>query len=100
MHELRAEDPNVFGPGGGSSRTFSMTETSFAIGLVLGPLLSGALADAFGFYYATSALGTSSQLSPGISFEAATNREPSMRVDLGVDDFMDVFHAQGTSTGA
>lgn len=34
-----------------------MTETSFAIGLVLGPLTTGALADAFGFYYATTALG-------------------------------------------
>jgi hypothetical protein len=57
MHEVKAQDPSIFGPGGGSSRTFAMTETSFAIGLVLGPLVSGILADAFGFYYATSALG-------------------------------------------
>lgn len=57
MHELKARDPNVFGPGGGSSRTFSMTETSFGTGLVLGPLVTGALADAFGFYYAMIALG-------------------------------------------
>lgn len=57
MHELQEKDPNVFGPGGGSSRIFSLTEMSFAAGLMLGPVLCGSLADAFGFYYTALALG-------------------------------------------
>lgn len=59
MHELKEENPNVFGPGGASSRVFSLTETSFALGLVLGPIVTGALADTVGFYWATTALGES-----------------------------------------
>ncbi|KAK4503308.1 hypothetical protein PRZ48_006736 [Zasmidium cellare] len=57
MHELKEKDPNVFGPGGASSRVFSLTETSFALGLVLGPIITGYLADFAGFYWATTALG-------------------------------------------
>ena len=96
MHELKAKDPNVFGPGGGSSRTFSMTETSFAIGLVLGPLLTGALADEVGFYYATCALGTyrQSYLSQQLTGTS------SMCVGPGFDKLVDILHAQGAGAGA
>ncbi|KAL5409116.1 hypothetical protein PMIN06_009890 [Paraphaeosphaeria minitans] len=76
MHELKAQDPNVFGPGGGASRTFSMTETAFAIGLVLGPLITGALADAFGFYYATSALACVSIIAAMSSWIFFTHKAP------------------------
>lgn len=57
LHELKAEDPMVFGPGGGSSRMFSLTEMSFAVGLLLGPLVCGALAESVGFYWTGCALG-------------------------------------------
>lgn len=57
MHDLREEDPNIFGPGGGSSRTFSLTGMSYNIGLMLGPLVCGSLSGAVGFYYTTCALG-------------------------------------------
>jgi hypothetical protein len=36
---------------------FSLTEMSFCTGLLLGPLVCGPLADAFGFYYTACALG-------------------------------------------
>lgn len=57
LHEMKAEDPMVFGPGGGSSRMFSLTEMSFAVGLLLGPLVGGALAEKVGFYWTSCALG-------------------------------------------
>ncbi|EME41746.1 hypothetical protein DOTSEDRAFT_135670 [Dothistroma septosporum NZE10] len=59
LRELQAADPNIFGPGGASSRIFSLTEMSFATGLMLGPLICGSLADAVGFYYTSCALGMS-----------------------------------------
>jgi len=52
LHALRAKDPNAFGPGGGSSKMFSLTEMSFNTGLMLGPLIFGSLSDAYGFEYA------------------------------------------------
>lgn len=69
LHELRAEAPEIFGPGGGSSRIFSLTEVAVAIGFVVGPLGCGSLADTVGFYYTACALGerlefTSMFLSP------------------------------------
>ena len=57
LHELRENNSDIFGPGGGGSRMFSLTEMSFCTGLLLGPLVCGPLADAFGFYYTTCALG-------------------------------------------
>jgi hypothetical protein len=57
LHELRERNPDIFGPGGGGSRMFSLTEMSFCTGLLLGPLVCGPLADAFGFYYTACALG-------------------------------------------
>jgi hypothetical protein len=57
LHELREKDPDVFGPGGGSAKMFSLTEVSFNVGLLLGPLVCGSLSDAFGFEYTAWALG-------------------------------------------
>lgn len=62
MHELKAKDPNVFGPGGGSSRIFSLTELSFNVGLMLGPVVCGSISGAFGFYYTACTLGKWSPL--------------------------------------
>ena len=36
---------------------FSLTEMSFAVGLLLGPLICGALAESVGFYWTSCALG-------------------------------------------
>ncbi|KAF2158517.1 hypothetical protein M409DRAFT_30986 [Zasmidium cellare ATCC 36951] len=76
MHELKEKDPNVFGPGGASSRVFSLTETSFALGLVLGPLVTGALADTVGFYWATTALAVLSGLASISSWIFFTHKAP------------------------
>lgn len=47
----------MFGPGGGSSRMFSLTEISFNVGLLVGPILCAAITDAFGYYYTACTLG-------------------------------------------
>lgn len=38
---------------------FSLTEISFSVGLVLGPLVCGSLTDAFGFQWTACAMGES-----------------------------------------
>lgn len=50
---------------------FSLTESSFSFGLLLGPVICGPLADNFGFYYAACALGELSGCS-GLMIEALT----------------------------
>lgn len=57
MSDLQAENPYIFGPHGGSSRIFSITEVAFHTGTMLGPLLSGALVEAFDFSRMVGALG-------------------------------------------
>jgi MFS family permease len=47
---MQVKDPFVFGPHGGLSRVFSMLEVAFSLGLMLGPLISGTLTEAFGYY--------------------------------------------------
>jgi hypothetical protein len=34
-----------------------MTEVSFNVGMMMGPLISGSLSEAFGFYYMNCTLG-------------------------------------------
>ncbi|PIA93361.1 putative MFS-type transporter [Cercospora beticola] len=58
LFELKAQDPYMFGPGGGSSRMFSLTEISFNVGLLVGPILCAAITDAFGYYYTACTLAT------------------------------------------
>lgn len=47
--DMQAKYPHVFGENGGSSRVFSMTEVSYSLGMMLGPLLSGILFETVGF---------------------------------------------------
>ena len=65
LHRLREQNPEIFGPGGGGSRMFSLTESSFSFGLLLGPIICGPLADNLGFYYTACALGKSSLIAAG-----------------------------------
>jgi hypothetical protein len=57
IHDHEAKDPNIFGPYGGNSRLSSLTEISFDIGLMVGPLLSGNFLEVLGYYYANIVLG-------------------------------------------
>lgn len=55
---MQAKYPLIFGEHGGSSRVFSMTEVAYSLGMMLGPLLSGILFEAIGFYLMSVVFGT------------------------------------------
>lgn len=57
VDELEAKQPGIFGANGSYSRTYSLTNLSFATGLLVGPLLSGALTESIGYYYMNTVLG-------------------------------------------
>jgi MFS family permease len=59
VDELESKHPGIFGPNGGYSRAYSLSNISFTMGLLVGPLLSGSLTDSFGYYYMNLALGGS-----------------------------------------
>ncbi|KAJ5126633.1 MFS transporter [Penicillium atrosanguineum] len=56
-NDLQAEKPTLFGPHGGSSRIFSITEVTFNMGAMLGPLFSGAIVEEFSFSTMVRTLG-------------------------------------------
>ncbi|KAE8149081.1 hypothetical protein BDV25DRAFT_7598 [Aspergillus avenaceus] len=55
---MEAKNPKIFGDYGGTSRMFSMVEVAFSLGAMLGPLLSGSLSEAVGYYYMNVTLAT------------------------------------------
>ncbi|KAJ5974607.1 hypothetical protein N7481_011817 [Penicillium waksmanii] len=50
LKDIESRRPNIFGPNGGLSRVFAINEVSFNAGLMLGPLLSGILSEAVGYF--------------------------------------------------
>lgn len=57
VDELQSKNANIFGVHGGNNRVFSITEVSFSVGLMGGPLISGFLAESIGYYYMNITLG-------------------------------------------
>lgn len=55
--ELQETQPAIFGPNGGYSRAFSLTNMSWTFSMFLGPILSGALTETVGYYYMNIWLG-------------------------------------------
>ncbi|OJJ33487.1 hypothetical protein ASPWEDRAFT_115097 [Aspergillus wentii DTO 134E9] len=58
VDDLESKTPGIFGPNGGYSRAYSLSNVSFTMGFLLGPLLSGSLVDAFGYYTMNSVLAS------------------------------------------
>ncbi|PYH46257.1 putative MFS transporter [Aspergillus saccharolyticus JOP 1030-1] len=54
VKEKQRQNPQIFGPHGGSSRSFSMVEMAFGTGSMLGPLVAGSLSETVGYYATTS----------------------------------------------
>ncbi|PLB54017.1 MFS general substrate transporter [Aspergillus steynii IBT 23096] len=50
-NELNSEYPGIFGPHGGYSRSFSLSNVTWKLAMFVGPLASAALSDALGYYY-------------------------------------------------
>ena len=57
IREIQTAKPGIFGPNGGYSRAYSLTNLSWNMGLLTGPLLSGSLVQAVGYYYMNFTLG-------------------------------------------
>ncbi|KAL4916724.1 major facilitator superfamily domain-containing protein [Aspergillus aurantiobrunneus] len=55
VHDLESKNPKIFGPYGGNSRLSSMTEIPINVGMMLGPLLSGTVAEFIGYFYMNTA---------------------------------------------
>ncbi|RFU28026.1 hypothetical protein B7463_g8314, partial [Scytalidium lignicola] len=68
FHDLQLKNPKSFGDHGGSSKVFSITEVSFNLGMMLGPLLSGYLSEAVGYYYMNMTLGPTPTTGTNITF--------------------------------
>ncbi|PYH83580.1 hypothetical protein BO82DRAFT_363155 [Aspergillus uvarum CBS 121591] len=49
-NELSHEYPGFFGPHGGYSRSFSMSNISWKLGMFVGPLVTGTLTERMGYY--------------------------------------------------
>ncbi|OKL58641.1 hypothetical protein UA08_06326 [Talaromyces atroroseus] len=59
IREIQEANPGIFGPNGGYSRAYSLTNLSWNFGLLVGPLLSGSLAETVGYYYMNFTFGMS-----------------------------------------
>ncbi|OJJ95681.1 hypothetical protein ASPACDRAFT_11308, partial [Aspergillus aculeatus ATCC 16872] len=57
-NELAEEKPGIFGSNEGYSRTFSLSNVTWKGGMFVGPLISGALTEAVGYFYMNLVLGT------------------------------------------
>jgi hypothetical protein len=56
VDDLKSSHPEIFGPNGGYSRCYSLSNVSFMMGLLVGPFLSGRLTESLGYYRMNSVL--------------------------------------------
>jgi hypothetical protein len=57
VKDMEVKDPLVFESNRSNLRVFSMTEVGYSLGMMFGPLLTGSLFEAVGFFYMTVGLG-------------------------------------------
>ncbi|KAJ5431244.1 MFS transporter, partial [Penicillium cf. griseofulvum] len=55
--ELQETYPAIFGPNGGFSRAYSLTNMSWTFSMFIGPVLTGSLTQIVGYYYMNVSLG-------------------------------------------
>jgi MFS family permease len=55
--KLQETQPAIFGPNGGFSRAYSLTNMSWTFGMLIGPILAGSLNQTVGYYYMNICLG-------------------------------------------
>ena len=56
VKELQDKDPNIFGSGG-TSRVYCILDIAYGVGMMLGPLICGGLAEAVGYLWMNLILG-------------------------------------------
>ncbi|KAJ5356722.1 MFS transporter [Penicillium concentricum] len=60
--ELQETQPAIFGPNGGFSRAYSLTNMSWTFSMFIGPILTGSLTQTVGYYYMNVSLGKSTPI--------------------------------------
>jgi hypothetical protein len=45
-----ARNPTIFGPNGGFSRAFSMSDVATTLAMMMGPIIAGSLHETVGYY--------------------------------------------------
>ena len=58
MKSVQQEQPNRFGPNGKMSSAYSLTNFTWNLGMLVGPILSGSLTRTVGYYYMNMVVGT------------------------------------------
>jgi MFS family permease len=58
MKDVQEEQPNRFGPNGKMSSAYSLTNFTWNLGMLIGPIISGSLARTVGYYYMNMVIGT------------------------------------------
>jgi hypothetical protein len=57
MNEFQVKDDEIFGQYGGSNRVFALQDIALSLGLMIGPLISGSLSEAVGYFWMSFVLG-------------------------------------------
>ena len=50
VKEYMAGNPRIFGPNGGFSRAFSMSDVATTLAMMIGPIIAGSLHEIVGYY--------------------------------------------------
>ena len=58
MKDVQEEQPNRFGPNSKMSSAYSLTNFTWNLGILLGPIISGSLTRSVGYYYMNMVIGT------------------------------------------
>ncbi|ERF72934.1 hypothetical protein EPUS_05015 [Endocarpon pusillum Z07020] len=83
MKDVQREQPNRFGPNGKMSSAYSLTNFTWNLGMLMGPVISGSLTRTVGYYYMNMVLGTF--IPPSSSFPDASLLETELHRARDVD---------------
>ncbi|CAG8424006.1 unnamed protein product [Penicillium salamii] len=81
VKDMETKDPRVFEANRSNLRVFSMTEVSFSLGMMLGPLLTGSLFETIGFFYMTVALAFICFIQAILSWRWLDTKLPSLEAE-------------------
>ena len=81
MKKIQEEQPNRFGPNGKMSSAYSLTNFTWNLGLLIGPIISGSLVRTVGYYYMNMVIGTSVPL-PIHPFQTFPYWKPSFILEI------------------
>ncbi|KAJ5857977.1 hypothetical protein N7455_008871 [Penicillium solitum] len=76
---MQAQNPQIFGPYGGSSRVFAIIEMCFGAGMMVGPMFTGPITEKAGYYYMTLTLAIICLVLSGLTLKYFEDTQPKKR---------------------